>query len=224
MSRLPIPHIINTIKTKLGFDRTMTASGEDVVDAVNKQSQQIDNVKAAVAYVEDGNTASRTYTAGQFVLWKGLLYTVKPGGLPQNETISTTTYLDSVTDGGGLNDIIAVLNSNRITDVSNIVSIYKGRINASFLKTYKYGEHYVRGFVKGTFANNLSSDYQTMLAIDRNFIPVTGNRTIVGKAIIDGTTEKNAIFNVGSANMNIDILHNGVTAGQTIQVEYEWYI
>lgn len=36
MSRLPIPHIINTIKTKLGFDRTMTASGEDVVDAVNK--------------------------------------------------------------------------------------------------------------------------------------------------------------------------------------------
>ena len=41
MSRLPIPHIINTIKTKLGFDRTMTAPGEDVVDAVNKQSQQI---------------------------------------------------------------------------------------------------------------------------------------------------------------------------------------
>ena len=41
MSRLPIPHIINTIKIKLGFDRTMTASGEDVVDAVNKQSQQI---------------------------------------------------------------------------------------------------------------------------------------------------------------------------------------
>lgn len=44
MSRLPIPHIINTIKTKLGFDRTMTAPGEDIVDAVNKQSQQIDDL------------------------------------------------------------------------------------------------------------------------------------------------------------------------------------
>ena len=44
MSKLPIPHIINTIKTKLGFDRTMTAPGEDVVDAVNKQSQQIGNL------------------------------------------------------------------------------------------------------------------------------------------------------------------------------------
>lgn len=41
MSRLPIPHFIQEIKAKLGFDRTMTASGDDVVDAVNKQSQQI---------------------------------------------------------------------------------------------------------------------------------------------------------------------------------------
>lgn len=44
MSRLPIPHFINQIKTKLGFDRTLTASGEDVVDAVNKQSQQLANI------------------------------------------------------------------------------------------------------------------------------------------------------------------------------------
>lgn len=42
MSRLPIPHIINMIKTKLGFDRTMTAPGEDVVDAVNKNATEID--------------------------------------------------------------------------------------------------------------------------------------------------------------------------------------
>ena len=49
MSRLPIPNIINTIKTKLGFDRALTASGEDVVDAVNKQAQQISGLDTALS-------------------------------------------------------------------------------------------------------------------------------------------------------------------------------
>lgn len=88
MSRLPIPHMIDEL------------------------DQQVDNVKAAAAYVEDRDTASRTYTEGQFILWKGLLYTVKPGGLPQGETISAT-YLDPVT-GGGLNVL-----SGAIVDLSN---------------------------------------------------------------------------------------------------------
>ena len=80
-------------------------------EGLNSQSQQIDdladevdNLQAAAAFVEDGDTASRTYTEGQFILWKGLLYTVKAGGMPQGETLSTTTYLDDVT-GGGLNKL-----------------------------------------------------------------------------------------------------------------------
>lgn len=48
MSRLPIPHFIQEIKTKLGFDRTMTASGDDVVDAVNKQSRQIEELETGL--------------------------------------------------------------------------------------------------------------------------------------------------------------------------------
>ena len=83
---------------------TSVIPGETNVDgALGLLSQQTDNIEAAAAYVEDGDTASRTYTKGQFVLWKGLLYTVKPGGLPQGETISAT-YLKAVA-GGGLNSI-----------------------------------------------------------------------------------------------------------------------
>ena len=87
------------------------AGATTVEEALSKQSQQIDdladevdNLQAAAAFVEDGDTASRTYTEGQFILWKGLLYTVKAGGMPQGETLSTTTYLDDVT-GGGLNKL-----------------------------------------------------------------------------------------------------------------------
>lgn len=72
---------------------------DNLEDDLSHQSQQIDNVKAAAAYVEDGDTASRTYTTGQFILWKGLLYTVKTGGMPQGATINTA-YLNPVTGGG----------------------------------------------------------------------------------------------------------------------------
>ena len=44
MIKPPYTKWINDIKTKLGFNRTMTASGVDVVDAVNKQAQQIGDV------------------------------------------------------------------------------------------------------------------------------------------------------------------------------------
>ena len=37
----PLTKWINDIKVKLGFSRTMTAAGADVVDAVNKHSDQI---------------------------------------------------------------------------------------------------------------------------------------------------------------------------------------
>ena len=91
----------------------------DLDSRISSQSQQITNLQAAAAYVEDGDIASRTYTEGQFVLWKGLLYTVKTGGLPQNETISTT-YLERVTVGG-FNALFNSISSltNQLTTVEN---------------------------------------------------------------------------------------------------------
>lgn len=104
----------------------------NVAEVLNYQSQQIDNVEAAAAYVEDGDTASRTYTDGQFVLWQGLLYKVKPGGMPQDETISTT-YLEPVT-GGGLNAL-----NNDLKSVIRTVQVQlpnSGTINAGDIYTY----------------------------------------------------------------------------------------
>ena len=97
-----------------------------LAETVSNQSQQIDDLQAAAAYVEDGTTASRTYTEGQFVLWQGLLYTVKTGGMPQGETISTT-YLTRVTDGG-LNAISGTVNSlsSELTKTIQLVTIVGG--------------------------------------------------------------------------------------------------
>lgn len=45
----PLTKWINDIKVKLGFSRTMTAAGADVVDAVNKHSDQIANLGDTIA-------------------------------------------------------------------------------------------------------------------------------------------------------------------------------
>lgn len=110
--------------------------------AISSQSQRIDNVEAAVAYVEDGNKASREYTEGQFVLWHGLLYTVKTGGMPQGVTISTT-YLSHVT-GGGLNVLSqqmvtkypTITSATIGTDTSNLISLEIDATNEKYIVTF----------------------------------------------------------------------------------------
>ena len=63
MIKPPYTKWINDIKTKLGFNRTMTASGEDVVDAVNKQAEQIASLTPIYTY----NTANEVPTANEIL-------------------------------------------------------------------------------------------------------------------------------------------------------------
>lgn len=53
-----------------------------------------------IAYVESGNTASRTYTYGQFISWKGTLYTASTG-IPMGDPFAVGTNLVAVVDGSG---------------------------------------------------------------------------------------------------------------------------
>lgn len=111
MSRLPIPHIINTIKTKLGFDRTMTASGEDVVDAVNKQSQQIDKKtnQTNIAPVEKGTTATQNYKVNDLIIIEGVLYKVTAPILSGETFVSGTNITQT-----NIDNVLSVLGSETI--------------------------------------------------------------------------------------------------------------
>ena len=72
-------------------------------EGLSSQSQQIDDLQAAAAYVEDGDNATqKTYAEGEFIVWKGSLYTVNSGGIPLNTAIAG--HVTAVT-GGGLNFI-----------------------------------------------------------------------------------------------------------------------
>lgn len=100
---------------------------DNIEDDVSHQSQQIDELQAAAAFVEDGDTAQlRTYAEGDFIMWKGSLYVVNSGGLPRYEAISG--HVTEVT-GGGLN----VLN-NKIKPFANwryVVKAYTGTLTVN---------------------------------------------------------------------------------------------
>ena len=85
MIKPPYTKWINDIKTKLGFNRTMTASGEDVVDAVNKQAQQIGNTALP--------TAAQTLT-GAIAENSGIIPFYQRIPISQSSAIASINYLD----------------------------------------------------------------------------------------------------------------------------------
>lgn len=127
---------VNELNARKGSGITVSdTDSRSIATAITEQSRQIDGLQAAAAYVEDGDKASQTYTEGTFILWKGSLYTVKTGGMPQGETISTT-YLEHVTGGGfnALSSSIANLTSQLTTveyahfDNLSDFDMYQGKI------------------------------------------------------------------------------------------------
>ena len=69
--------------------------------------QSLAAVKSDMGIVEDGNTATHTIAAGQYVIWKGALYTAS-AAIPAGTTLSTSNL--TAVSGGGLN----ALNGNKM--------------------------------------------------------------------------------------------------------------
>lgn len=119
MSRLPIPHFIQEIKAKLGFDRALTASGADVVDAVNKQSTTDSALESGLAIVANGDTHA-AISSGQYVYVKNHA-SLAEGLYKANAAIATNGVLSgNVTAASGeLNTLASTLGelSDRISHV-----------------------------------------------------------------------------------------------------------
>lgn len=193
-----------------------SVDGKANVEAVLRyHSQQIDDLQAAVAYVEEGDTSSQTYTEGQFVLWKGLLYTVKTGGMPLNTPISTT-YLDPVTIGGlnVLNEYLNTLNSRISRDIiagpgitfsyQNVVKV--GKVCTLFINCTK-NTNWAEGDVIGT--------------IPEGFRPFYSMNVMFGSY---GDPEKAYIVSINSNNGNITIWNKNPQPGGRIQITTTYII
>lgn len=123
-------------------------------------TEQIEDLQAAAAYVENGDNATKkTYAEGEFIVWKGSLYTVNSGGIPLDTAISG--HVTAVT-GGGLN----ALYNKRVKKSSNYTYTFNVGSHPSF-NEYNVGNVYtIFGIpsdsnVLGVFVSNTSSRVNT---------------------------------------------------------------
>lgn len=102
-----------TTTTNLGLTKPDYTDAADIA-VINTNMDTVDTAitatKSDLGIVEDGNTATHSITAGQYVIWKGNLYTAK-SAIATGTTLSTSN-LTAVSNGGlnSLNEQIRTLN------------------------------------------------------------------------------------------------------------------
>ncbi len=89
-------------------DITLTYKA-DRLAAIEAEVDVLETTKAdnadVVDYIENGNTASRAYSANQFILWKGDLYKVTTS-IASGATITSGTNVSKTTIGAVLTSIL----------------------------------------------------------------------------------------------------------------------
>lgn len=101
-------------QTALTFDSTPTQNSTNPVTsggvyaANNAQNTQIANLKSNAGIVEDGNTATHTISRGQYVIWKGVLYTAD-AAIASGTTLAASGGNKNLTavSNGGLNSLLS---------------------------------------------------------------------------------------------------------------------
>jgi hypothetical protein len=99
---------ISAISTPEAWDSTHWDQVDPIQDQVDDVRNTLTQLDQNMAYVESGNTASRTYAAADFISWKGTLYKANQA-IPATTAFSTGSggNLDLVAgNGGGLNNLI----------------------------------------------------------------------------------------------------------------------
>lgn len=149
-------------------------SVKDITDALDTRlttaEGTITQIKSDIAIVEDTNNATHNITAGQYVVWKGSLYTAS-SNISIGDGLSGSNL--TAVSNGGLNDLasgLATLNSNiaNINAKLDYYTLINGETVTPTLKT------------KTLFNNRKFSDYKMILAIVKRsglfrasmFIPV----------------------------------------------------
>lgn len=121
----------------------------DTIDATMYDNATLGaQLKADIGIVENTNTATHNISAGQYVIWKGDLYTAS-SAISSGATLSSANL--TAVSGGGLN----ALNS-KITTAVKQLEVTASDSLATFANQYYNG--YSFGLVLFTCAGNLATD------------------------------------------------------------------
>ena len=117
--------------TALAGDITAEATARAAADTaltgdISSLSSQIVNLGNAIAYVENGDNATqKTYTDGEYLYWKGALYTVNSGGIPLDTAIAN--HVTAVPEGG-INALANAMKLQKDTSLSGVTLWKQGHV------------------------------------------------------------------------------------------------
>lgn len=150
-----------------------------------------DNLSGCVAYVETTNTAVNAIAAGEFVVWKGVLYKASTD-IEIGDSLSVSN-LDSVT-GGGLNELQAIT-SGQITPISSSVTITQDAV-------YKINNVIYIPRITFAISGNLGSGWQVVANMPVGFAPAHINQLVI---VNDNTVDPNTGYGmISQIRINTD--------------------
>ena len=82
-----------------------------------------------LGFVEDTDVATHTIAAGQYVIWKGNLYTANSAITP--DTALSSSNLTAVGDKGGLNKLNEKIDSNVVKTIHQYNVVYNNQIKSN---------------------------------------------------------------------------------------------
>lgn len=164
-----------TTTTNLGLTKPDYTDAADIA-VINTNMDTVDTAitatKSDLGIVEDGNTATHSITAGQYVIWKGNLYTAS-SAIATGTTLSTSN-LTAVSNGGlnSLNEQIAIVN-NKLEKNNMTITWSDGSANGYNSAFLCNGIYYVQ--IDWAFA---SGGHSTGSVVGTHNIPVTTDFSI----------------------------------------------
>ena len=167
------PSAVKTVNDKVGSGTLVGFTATDLTGAANELKTSLNQIEDAIAYVQDGDTASRTYTAGQFVYLKNHptlaegLYTVNDS-IPQGNSVTGHMTADP---SGGLNSLKNTLVKHDVSMGGQSVSTGLFEIQFSFTPLTGYTPYGIIGYDLSRLAG---------VSIDGVFINGNGQIDILG--------------------------------------------
>lgn len=154
-------------------------------DEVRNNNSYITNLQSGLAIVQDGDTATKAITQGQYVLWKSSMRYAK-ANIAIGETLSSTNLGTVTYENGALNRLSEQIGqeiNNRIRN--NLIIAYEYKPNIAFTSgtaihialTKPSGASTIQGVVITNYGQSYHAKYGVEIASDAGGLSVTSDKT-----------------------------------------------
>lgn len=153
-----VKDITDGLDTRLGIaEGTITQHGTD-----------IGLVKSDIAIVEDTNNATHNITAGQYVVWKGSLYTAS-SNISIGDVLSGSNL--SAVSNGGLNDLASALSTLNSKITHHVTTLTADSDLGSSTIYYEYNDLMVSIPINATYTGSPASGWKQIFSMPASLAP-----------------------------------------------------